>query len=606
MVFLKTSLKWNVAVLLFCGLVASCASTLSGSVSQPAAAVERDSLAKVFERIAKGPLQPDEATSYFLVAEQLYFERNVEAAAKVFAAVFEVSPSLVCGMRLSELYLAQGKGSEAERVVNKLAVLFPQSAEAPLAQARVLYSQGKNNEAVSVLKRAYETYADNQEIAENYVDLLLRMGKRFEAAAFLENAVVDSAAKPYMLQKLAEIRIQDKKYVQAKALIERLLRAAPEDVEAWTLAGFLAVEENDFKSAEKYFREAHLKQPENDTLTRYYVTQLLRLEKYQEARRLLLRLEASADAAKPLEPELIFQLALVLFKLDDFAAARSRFLNLAQQGDDSGKSLFYAAQCDEMLKNSSGAMETYQKIASDSSFRRQAVQRMIYLHIEAGEFAKAKILVATLDVTKDSDEQDFQFLSAVYARMKEHKKAIEIATQGLAKYPKSAELATLSATWLEFTKSREAAVKATEAVLLKFPKHASAHNYLAYTLAENGERLDAALSHAQMAVQIEPKNGFYLDTLGWVLFKRHSFSESELQLTRALAIEPDEPVILEHLGELALAKNQFSQAIKHFEGAEAKFSAQPEWKVLADKEWAESRGRVNARIQELRRRALSK
>jgi tetratricopeptide (TPR) repeat protein len=572
---------------------------------QKQTAPERDSLAHAFERIAKGPLQADEAPGFFLIGEQLYFERKVEKAANVFSAVFEVSPTLVCGMRLTETYLALGKSVEAERIANKLAVLFPQSPEAPLAQARVLALQGKNHEAILVLKEAYSTHKEHEELGVAYIEILTRAGRKGDVVAFLERAVKEPAVSAFMLEKLAEIRIQEKRLPEAKALLERLLRVAPEDIEGWTLAGFVAVEEKDYKNAEKYFREAYLKQPANDTLARYYVMQLLRMEKYQEARRLLLRLENSVEGDRALDSELTFQLALVLFKLEDYAGARARFLNLARAGGDSGRAYYYAGQCDEMLKNHKGALDSYSRVPSESSFLKSASQRNVYIHLEMGDFAKAKSLAAALSLSKESDESEYLFFAAVHARFKEHAKAIGIAKAGLAKFPASAELATLAATWLEFTESRDAAVKATEAVLNKFPKHAAAYNYLAYTLAEMNLRLPDALQFAQKAVAQEPKNGFYLDTLGWVWFKKQSYSQAELFLNRAFEAEPGEPVISEHLGELALKKGEFGKALKHFEGAAAKFAAEPEWRVLADREWAESRKRVSERIQELREKALS-
>ncbi len=578
----------------------------SGVSARRSSAVDRDVVARALERIGKGPLQQDEAPGYFLIAEQLYFERNLEVAGKVFAAVFEVAPTLVCGMRLSEIYIVSGRTVEAERTVNKLAVLFPQSSEVPLALSRVLISEGKNDEALQVLKDAYAQQSDKDELGMNQVELLLRMGRRAEVVSLLEKAMKEPTVSSFMLEKMAEIHLQDKKTAEAKKVLERLLHLYPEDVEGWTLAGFVAVEEKDFKRAEQCFREAYLKQPENDTLARYYVTQLLRQEKFQESRRLLLRLEAVTQGKNTLDPELTFQLALVLFKLEDYAGARARFLGLSKMGDEVGKAFFYAAQCDEMLKNSVGALDSYSKIPAESPYRMQGIQRTVFLYLERGDFEKARQSVAGFSLGQDSEESDYAFLAAVYARLKDYKKAIETAKTGLAKFPNSSDLATSAATWLEFTDSREAAVKAVEAVVAKFPKHAAALNYLAYSLAENGIRLDSALQFAQKAVALEPKNGFYLDTLGWVMFRKGLHAQAQGMLERALAAEPDEPVILEHLGENALSDKDFSRALKHFEAAEQKFASQPEWKMTGDKEWQDSRKRVNIRIQELRQKALSK
>jgi tetratricopeptide (TPR) repeat protein len=607
MFFLKAWGFAGFALALVCAAqMQGCASLSSSKESaQKQSLANRDVVAKALTRVANGPLQPDEAPGFFLLAEQLYFERKIDESTKLFSAVFEVDPTVVSGVRLSDLYLVQSKYVEAERVANKLSVLFPQNPEPPLAQARVFMAQGKNEEALVMLKNAYSSIKNREEIGVAYVDLLLRMGKAKETSEFLTQAVKDPAASPYMLEKLAEIRIQEKKLGEAKILVERLLRVAPDDVEGWTLAGFLAVEEKDYLHAEKYFREAYGKQPQNDTLARYYVTQLLRLEKYQEARRLLLRLESSAEESRALEPELTFQLALVLYKLEDYAGARLRFLRLTGAGDDAGRALFYGGQCDEMLKNFVGALESYQKIPVESAYYKQALQRRVFVHLEQGQFENARTLARDIGITKESSESEYGFLAATYARLKDYSKAISIAKDGAAKFPGAADLLAQAAMWLEFTEGRDAAIQASKAVIAKFPKHSNIYNYLAYTMAEAGLDLNVALQYAKKAIELEPKNGFYLDTMGWVLFKKQQYAQAENFLIRALGEESAEPVIFEHLGEVALVKRDFAKALKYFEAAEAKFAAEPEWKIASDREWLESRKRVGLRIQELRKKALS-
>jgi tetratricopeptide (TPR) repeat protein len=587
--------------LVFMGTVAltSCASLRGHMASKPPQVV-RDELARKLERLDKGPLSEEEAPGYFLIGERLYFERNIDGSLKVFRAVFEVQPTLVTGLRLNEIYLVKGQLQESEKVVNRLAVLFPESSEPPLALARVLVAQEKVDEALRVLKEAYSSLNKDADIGVGYVETLIRAGKKSEVRSFLEKETKAGIAVPFFLRKLAEFRIEDKKYAEAKTILDRLLRLVPEDVEGWTLAGFVAMEEKDFAASERYFREAYQRQPENDNLARYYVMQLLRQEKFQEARRLLLRLENASE--KEFDTELTFQLALVLFKLEDYEGAKVRFLRLARD-DASGKSMFFAAQCDEFGKNIKGAIESYGKIAEDSAFRSQGVQRTIFLYLEQGDFSAVRNLLTKITISDSSEEAEFQFLAVVHGRMQEYLKAIEIASRGLKKYPNSAELAAAIAGWREFTESREVAVAAMEAVLRKHPKHASALNYVAYSLAEMGKRFPDALAAAKKAVELEPKNGFYMDTLGWVYFKLGKLSEADLYLERALALEHEEPVILEHLGEVSFAKKDFARALKSFEAAERVFSAQPSWKCEMDREWRESRKRVKKRIEMLRESA---
>jgi tetratricopeptide (TPR) repeat protein len=62
------------------------------------------------------------------------------------------------------------------------------------------------------------------------------------------------------------------------------------------------------------------------------------------------------------------------------------------------------------------------------------------------------------------------------------------------------------------------------------PQHAAASNDLGYGYADKGKNLDRAEQLIRVAVQAEPDNQSYLDSLGWVLYKRSKFDEARQQL----------------------------------------------------------------------------
>ena len=51
------------------------------------------------------------------------------------------------------------------------------------------------------------------------------------------------------------------------------------------------------------------------------------------------------------------------------------------------------------------------------------------------------------------------------------------------------------------------------------------------------------------AVRLMPENGAYLDSLGWLYFKKDKFSFARYYLLKAIRLEPD-PEIYHHLAEL--------------------------------------------------------
>jgi tetratricopeptide (TPR) repeat protein len=93
------------------------------------------------------------------------------------------------------------------------------------------------------------------------------------------------------------------------------------------------------------------------------------------------------------------------------------------------------------------------------------------------------------------------------------------------------------------------------------PENAEAFNYLAYMWAEKGIHLDQALEYSRHSLDCDPDNGASLDTLGWILFKQKQVAEALTCLQAAHYFMPDDPTILEHLGDVWSALHDDSEAL---------------------------------------------
>jgi len=116
---------------------------------------------------------------------------------------------------------------------------------------------------------------------------------------------------------------------------------------------------------------------------------------------------------------------------------------------------------------------------------------------------------------------------------------------------------------------------------------ATAMNNLAYIWAEQGKELDKALIMAGKAVNMEPDNGCFVDTLGWVLFKKGRYDEALGRLTEAAKIDPENKEILDHLGDTCLklgkkadSAQYWTRAIEQSEDQEFKSKVQQKISLL--------------------------
>jgi tetratricopeptide (TPR) repeat protein len=100
-----------------------------------------------------------------------------------------------------------------------------------------------------------------------------------------------------------------------------------------------------------------------------------------------------------------------------------------------------------------------------------------------------------------------------------------------------------------------------EQVLDEFPEDAGAMNDLGYLWADQGKNLPRALEMARFAVEAEPDNHSYQDSLGWVLYKLGRPAEALDWLKKAVSGEDPDGVILDHLGDCHLKLGQKQEAL---------------------------------------------
>ncbi|HEV2106086.1 MAG TPA: tetratricopeptide repeat protein, partial [Candidatus Eisenbacteria bacterium] len=96
----------------------------------------------------------------------------------------------------------------------------------------------------------------------------------------------------------------------------------------------------------------------------------------------------------------------------------------------------------------------------------------------------------------------------------------------------------------------DGAVQAGRDALRLAPGWPTALNYLGYLLADHDRDLEEARALIARAVAVEPDNGAFLDSLGWVYFRLGRLAEARTELERALVLTGGDPVIHEHLGDV--------------------------------------------------------
>src|SRR6202795_4916935 len=114
----------------------------------------------------------------------------------------------------------------------------------------------------------------------------------------------------------------------------------------------------------------------------------------------------------------------------------------------------------------------------------------------------------------------------------------------------------------------KAATLLKKSIELDPSKSAQAYNYLGFMWVDRNMDLDEGGAMIKKALEIEPENGAYLDSLGWFYFKKGDFNRAITELLHAAdLIDPPDPVVDEHIGDTYRSLGDSPQALSYWQKA---------------------------------------
>ena len=82
------------------------------------------------------------------------------------------------------------------------------------------------------------------------------------------------------------------------------------------------------------------------------------------------------------------------------------------------------------------------------------------------------------------------------------------------------------------------------------PNNAYVLNYLAYSWLERDYKIDSALQMLEEAYALKSNDAYIIDSIGWAYYLVNDFIKAEKFLRRAVELMPDDPVVIDHYGDI--------------------------------------------------------
>ncbi len=195
----------------------------------------------------------------------------------------------------------------------------------------------------------------------------------------------------------------------------------------------------------------------------------------------------------------------------------------------------------------------------------------------AGEFASSLSELRELFNANPLDEGAALGLLEGYDRAGRARDVIPLLAGTLTLYPGNASLLFALANAQDRAGRNDDALQTMRRLLAVSPDHAGALNYVGYSLVEKGT--PAGLADAQRllerAVELRPDDGAIADSYGLCLLKLGRAREALVELRRADALTPGDPVVLGHLGDALSATGARQEAEATFHRALGRLQPAP-------------------------------
>lgn len=448
--------------------------------------------------------ESDEATQFFLGFVVL--TDKIEEAEPIFAERLANAPPGARGVALFQMQQILSRSNDklyAYSMLTRLVQPYLDMFEAHLVLAQGALSIGERERAIGEANKAL-AIKPNSELAA--LTLAQVTGEPEAAGKVLAAFLQKNPDAVEVRGAYARLLVEQKQLEPARDQFLLLLKSQPDNVGGLYALGIVALQLEDTKGAEQYFK------------------------------RFLAVLEKSpGDARDP------FKALMILSQIAE------------TRGDTAGAIAW---------------LDKVDNTASAGYF--DARLRRAQLIARGGNLDAARKALTEIETDDPANQAQVLLVDAQFLRDAGYvQSAYTVLENALLRFPDNPELLYDYALLAERLDKLDLMEGSLRRVMVLAPDNQHAYNALGYSLAERGIRLQEAYALIEKALQMAPGDPFIMDSMGWVQFRMGNLVAAETALRRAYAVRSD-PEIAVHLGEVLWQKGEKDEAQKLWRDAQGK------------------------------------
>ena len=484
---------------------------------------------------------------------------------------------------LGQLYALNHDSVKAEAQFRMAQKVDPNSEETVLNMARLYSEQGdlqRTEKTLSSLPVTDRTARIEFALGGTYDQL-----KRPKDAADAYRRALDIEPENMDAKRgLANALLADGKLKEALVEFTEIVTAEPQDADSYVHISEVQRRQGNYKLALETLEKAKALVPDSQSLSYNQALTFDALGRYDDALKVLAKLLTDSahtdgnytEGEKSNRALFLDRVGIVNREVNKVGPAIEAYKAMVDLGGE------YVA------RGYQGAIDTYREAhdAKDASvmaaaaakaFPKDVDVQVLYAkqladngHVDEGlAMAKAQL------TGKASDRDVVLELANMYVRAKRWKEASDEMDKAEALVTRQEEkvyVYFLRGTMYDREKMYDQAEVQFRKVLAIDPNNSGTLNYLGYMLAERGVHLTEARDMIQKAVDSDPQNGAYLDSLGWAYFKLGQYALAEQNVRRAVERTPTDATVHDHLGEIYEKTGKLKLAVAQWERSMAEYA----------------------------------
>ena len=490
---------------------------------------EADQTQEALEKaIAKDP------DSSFLQREYIIWLQKQKKSGQALALAQDLAEKYPDDVENLLLLARLKKGDEKDMTIllERILQMAPEDKETFLRLGKVYMDEGMTLEAMNLFSRMVSIFPDYY-VAHFYLGETQRIADQPAAASqsyFKTLELEPDLLEPrFRLVDVYKAMGEEKNKAEIETVLKEILDLDPGNERALIELSLFYFNTKDYENADDIFAAFNREIRENPDLVVNIAQTLIPEHRYQDAVTILSQIRKTLPGN----------------------ANINFFLGMAYEG----------------LEKPGKAIEYYLKVTPDHPRYKKTILSIAFLYRDMNRTVEAIRFLEQHHRQSPADIDITSYLASFYQESNRYDIAVTMLERALKETPQNTTLLFKLGAVLDTAGQRQESIEIMNTIISLDPKHASALNYLGYTYAEMGIHLDQALELVQRALEIRPEDGYIMDSMGWVYYKKQAYDKAVFYLEKAVELSNYETVIAAHLADAYLKTGERKKAVAMYKKA---------------------------------------